>query len=344
MCGYSHHLHYNKRLRPKTTSAALLVGSALDEAINSLLTNEGDPMEVFMSKWSTTYINGVQQPIKGNPRVVYAESDFDADVLKEEDIQELQAFIDTNLPDYKNSNPLDTYSAIKSIKKNPFKKWSDKEQEFYNTACWLSWTRKVPYILEAYKTEVLPKIKKVVAVQKKIEMSNGEDTVEGFIDLIAEWENGVTYILDNKSSTREYEEGAPSTKPQLHLYAIAENNPNVGYIVYMKNLAKDRSKICSKCGHVGEGRHKTCDNVIEGSRCNGTWEEKVTPRGKIQILLGKTNPVVENMVLENINDVNKMLKNQMYVKNLNSCDNWYGGKCPYYNYCYNNKTDDLEEV
>ena len=102
-------------------------------------------------------------------------------------------------------------------------------------------------------------------------------------------------------------------------------------------------KVCRKCNNTAEGRHKTCNELIEGKRCHGEFNETIDPKGKIQILLGQTNPILENMVLENINDVNKMVKNNLYVKNLNACDNWYGGKCPYYNYCHKGSEDGLEQ-
>jgi rubrerythrin len=345
MCGHSHYLHYKKRLRPTTSSAALLVGSALDEAINAILEGSGDPMAAFLSKWEKAFINGKEEYLPTSTRIVYAEADFDSEILTEKDKLQLSEYLKSNLPSYDSTFVLDAFQAIKQIKKNPYKKWTEEENKYYNLACWLSWTRKAEYIMDAYKSEVMPKIKKVVAVQKKIEMTNGDgDAVEGFIDLIAEWEDGKTYILDNKSSAREYAEDSPSTKPQLHLYAIAENNPNVGFIVYLKNLEKNRIKVCKKCGHTGEGRHKSCDNTVDDSRCGGEWDERISPKAKIQILLGSTNPVLEELVLENINDVNKMLKNDIYAKNLNACDNWYGGQCPYYKACHNKDNTGLEEV
>lgn len=341
MCGYSHHLHYKEKLRPTTTSAALLVGSALDEAINALLTQSGDAVEVFDARWAKGYIGKNLVELPTNTDIVYAESDFDSDIFEQDDYDTLKAYIKENFK--ATHDPMELFDIIKAIKKNPYKTWSKEQNEYYNLACWLSWHRKARYIIKAYQEEVLPKIKKVIHVQKEINMDNGAgDTVIGYIDLIAEWEDGKTYILDNKSSGRAYAEDAPSTKPQLHLYSIAENNPNVGFIVYLKNLEKNKKRVCRKCGKEAEGRHKTCNEEVKGSRCHGEFDETVDPKAKIQILLGQANHRLEEMVLENINDVNKMIKNDMYVKNLNSCDNWYGGKCPYYNKCHNNDETGLE--
>lgn len=343
MCAHSYKLHYIDKIRPKVTSAALLVGSALDEAINALLLKSDDPLEVFEKSWSTGFINKNRVDIKTCIDVVYAEADFDSDILLEEDFEELSEFSNLYLPDMK-GDVLEIFNEIKAIKKNSYKQWSTNQNVYFNLANWLSWKRKAKYILDAYREEVLPRIKNVVAVQKKIELSNGDDTIEGYIDLIAEMDDGKTYILDNKSSAREYEEDSPSTKPQLHLYAIAENNPNVGFIVYIKKLEKNEVRTCASCGNIAEGRHKTCDALHGNKRCGGEWERTVTPKAKIQVLLGETNKALEDIVLENFNDINMMIKNGVYPKNLNSCNNWYGSKCPYYNKCYANNEDGLETV
>ncbi len=296
-----------------------------------------------MGKWSEGYVNKRKVDLKTSTDVVYAEADFDADVLLPQDLQELQEFADLYLSDMQGS-PLEIFNEIKGIKKNKYQSWTTNQNVYYNVANWLSWGRKATYIIDAYKQEVMPRIKKVVAVQKKIEMSNGEDTSEGYIDLIAEMDDGKTYILDNKSSAREYEEDSYKTKPQLHLYAVAENNNNVGFIVYIKKLEKNEVRVCSKCGNVAEGRHKSCDAEIKGKRCGGEWTRTVNPKAKIQIILGQTDPNLEELVLDNFNEVNKAIKSEVFPKNLNSCDNWYGGPCPYKALCWEKNSKGLETV
>jgi hypothetical protein len=52
-CPRMYQLHYEDRLRPTTTTSALVFGVAIDVALNALLTGKGDPLGVFQEnfKW-----------------------------------------------------------------------------------------------------------------------------------------------------------------------------------------------------------------------------------------------------------------------------------------------------
>jgi hypothetical protein len=51
-CPKMYEYHYNQKLRPTGTSSSLLFGSAMDEALNALLLNTGDPHETFKENFT----------------------------------------------------------------------------------------------------------------------------------------------------------------------------------------------------------------------------------------------------------------------------------------------------
>jgi hypothetical protein len=92
-------------------------------------------------------------------------------------------------------------------------------------------------MLEAYDNEILPRIKKVIAVQKTFELPFPEykGIVRGVIDLIAEIEldtgEVVAAILDNKSTSQPYPKNSFKTKEQVALYQAAL--PEYSYVGYL---------------------------------------------------------------------------------------------------------------
>lgn len=351
-CGYSHYLHYSKKLKPKTTSAALLFGSALDEAINELLKGKRDGIDiqfndvfkVFEDKWLKGWVNRNLVDLPTSTKLVYAESDLDQELLTEANwfkLAECQKDLDYD----ESIEPRDRLAIVISAKKMVgYRAMASRDLMFYNYASWLCLYNKAALIIRAYHKEVLPRITKVIEIQKKIELADDNgDTVVGYVDLIAELDDGNTYILDNKSAGRAYDEDAVQNSAQLSLYGLMEGIENAGFIVYLKAISKNKTKICSICEHDGSGsRHKTCNDESGGKRCGGEWVEKINPEAKIQILTGKLNHNLEDMVLENVNQINTMIKNEIYFKNLDSCNDWYGGKCPYYSHCHNKDDSELE--
>jgi len=279
--------------------------------------------------------------------VVYANSDFDSDLLYEADYQSIKEIlgeqydigVDSILENYKKLSERKSVSGIGSF--------SQSDLSFYNYMNWLSMRRKGYLMLTAYKKKVLPKITKVHEVQKKVSLTNEHgDEIVGFVDLIADIKDVGTVILDNKTSAREYADDSVITSAQLSLYMHAlysqYQTRNAGYIVMRKGVIKNRTKICSKCGYDGSGaRHKTCSNVIEGVRCNGEWTETFDFDINIQFIINEIPEQTETIVLENSDTINESIKAGLFPRNLNSCDNYYGGKCVYFDLCYKNKPNGL---
>lgn len=337
-CPKAWEYHYLKNLRSTTQSAALLFGTAIDKAVEHLVLNKNldESKKIFYNLWEKQEINGILTELQSNPNIVYANSDLDKDLLP-------------------NTLDLEYRSTLDEIKNKKdsvgFDNLHEQDKVFYNQANWAVARKRGELMLEAVYEEIVPKIKNVLSTQEKINLSNAtDDSVIGFVDLVAEFDD-VRYqtpiIFDFKTSSREYEEDSVVTSQQLTLYvhALSEkyNTRKAGYIVLSKSIQKNKKKVCSKCNVDGTGsRHKTCPEEIDKVRCNGQWIETLNPKAKIQIIIDEIPEQLENIVLENMDDINKLIKNKVFIRNLNNCKKPWG-LCDFYNLCHKNKTDGLME-
>lgn len=339
-CAMSYKFHYVDKLRGTTQSAALLFGTAIDKAVECMVLNkdvkDGDNLkrgiETFNVYWERQEINGVVTELITCPDIVYANNDYDEDLLPGR--QEL-------------TGPMLEIERVKSRKDEVgFDNLTIDEKKKYNLANWWMAKKRGTLMLEAIYNEIIPKIVKVHSTQEKIELSNGKDSVVGYTDLVADWETlGNTIIFDFKTSTRPYEEDSVRTSPQLALYmhALQEKykTRKTGFIVLSKIIQKNRKKICSVCGNDGTGaRHKTCNNETTGKRCNGEWNETISPKANITVIIDTIPEQLENIVLENFDNVSKVLDTGVYIRNLGACrKNW--GLCDFYGLCHSNSMKGL---
>ena len=288
-CPKKYEYHYKHKLRHKYSSSALLFGSALDAALSTMLVHHGQNnvdwlgqtyLSEFTNNWIRGKVNDKFVDLMDNELLVYAASDFDYKILQPKDwitaLARLQSFYPNagtfSSPDAEGL--LELYKSIGKRKEaNGFDNLHSDERKFYNYMNWTSMFRKGELMLKAYLTEVIPRIKKVLAVQKQIDIQGEDgDSIIGFIDFIAEWEDGRIVIFDNKTSARAYEDDAVLKSPQLTLYTYAVESEyktrTAGFIVLRKAINKDVGKVCSSCKYDGTGgRAKTCDNTIKGKRC-----------------------------------------------------------------------------
>lgn len=348
-CPKAYDLHYNKRLRSKTTSSALLFGSAIDKALETLVQTKDlqKAKEVFKAQWEEQEINGVPEKLKTSTLLVYANSDFDADLLPEATNSAQEKYL-TEIEDIYTKKQDSGYDSL-----------SAEEKELFNSANWLIMERKGLLMIETVNEEVLPRLTKIHATQERIDMENENgDSMVGFIDLVADWDDiGSPVVFDFKTSSQPYAKDSVKTSQQLSLYvsAVGEkyNTRRAGYIVLSKKLQKNRTKICIKCCHDGTGgRHKTCDNeipitkdneVVDFERCNGAWKETLNPKANVDIIVDTIPTKMENLVIENAGEINTAIAHKVFPRNLNSCVKPYG-KCTFYNLCHNNSKEDLVEA
>jgi len=362
-CARKYDFHYNKRLRGRNIHGALLYGSSIDLALNHLVETKdlNESIKIFDKSFNNQFINGVSTYLPLATNVVYSVKDFDVDLLKEEDYQHYEKVqLEFGKMGSQYSDPdVELKKLVELKKQGGFGKFTKQQKQIYNLINWLSLRRKGHVMLQSYATKVLPRIKRVIAVQKKSELVNDQgDSVVYIIDLIVEWEDGKIYLMDNKTSSIDYEEDSAMKSQQLVLYYHAEKEESkldgVGFIVLNKNILKNRVKICSICGYDGSGaRHKTCSemvtfkemnsNKVEVIRCNGGWKETVSPECFIKVIINKVPPATEDLVLETFDSVNTAIKTGNFPPNLNACGNT-NFQCTYYNKCHFGSDEDLIDM
>lgn len=325
-CSEKYRLHYLEKLRPKTSNSNLQWGGAIDEGINELLRTKLEtspeilptPFKSFMETWNTFEINGVKHDAKFCTLMEYSTKDLDPLLFNEFDYEEIAKY-------YPTVKPEQFVGEIVELRAR-FPWWTYDEMEesskkAYNFLCWLSLARKADMIFQAYKDEVLPRIKRVIAIQEKVELVNDDgDTVIGYIDFIAEMDDGKVYILDNKTTSNfthyspDKETGLSKVKtnPQLSVYSFVKDLTHAGYVVILKEIKAD-------------GRKK-------GS----------LPKVKIKIILDEIDPDLQNKTLNLFHLTNQQIKSKVFIKkdDPKQCMS-YGRKCPYFNLCWEGSEEGL---
>lgn len=352
-CPKKYSLHYNYKLRSKYFSSALAFGSAVDNGLNELLlTKDLDKaIEKYYLTSTLQKINNIETYLPTHPDLVYAEADFDIELLEPQDFDNYKALKEQYGLSNESSLEVDVKHVIERKKQIGFKNLELMEKQLYNYANWLSLYRKGLLMIKAYYKKILPRIKRVIVVQKKNEISNSVgDKIVTYLDLIIDWEDNKRYLMDNKTSTRMYEADSAKKSQQLLLYYSIERDEyaldGVGFFVMYKQIRKNRIKICSVCGKNGTGgRYKKCDADIDGKRCNAEWNETIKPECEIDIILNEVPETAVNLVIETMDQANLGIKNKQFGPNLNACGSTTSDyRCAFYGYCWNNDSSDLIDI
>lgn len=358
-CGLKYKYHYLHRLRQSVISGALLFGSAYDKALGALRDTGSldQAKEQFLKSWSFQDINGKYTQLSRSTSVVYAQKDYDSDLIFEANEKDF-----TNL--FKQEKSLKQLTAFyRELKKEKgFAGLTEEQKIIYNYGHWICLLNKGLIMLEGYHKHIFPRIKKTHAQQKQISIKNSEgDEITGYIDFIATLDDGKCYILDDKTSSMEYDSDSAMQSPQLILYFHAEKENykahGVGFIVSYKQLLKNKKKVCTICNFDGSGgRHKTCPNeVVEpavkqtdgevlvpkmGRRCNGEWKETIAPEARFDVILNEVPESAEALVMETFDLSAEGIKKEVFTPNLNACGNgdW---TCPYKKLCWKGKDEEL---
>jgi hypothetical protein len=364
-CAYKYKLRYIEKLYPKNPSAALLFGTAIDKALTDMLNDHAaNNIDWLGQTYKTTFINNWRRgevnkkivDLYDNPDVVYAASDMDWKLMSNKDFDALLTAATSlypgvgPLPKGDHADLVDLFKAIgKQKEADGWNNLNDDQRKYYNYANWLCLSIKGELMIKAYLEKIIPRIKRVISAQRAIDIqSDSGDSITGFIDLIAIWEDGRTIVFDNKTSAREYEADAVLKSPQLAIYSHALENElksrTAGFIVLRKLINKNASKKCSVCNMDGEGnRARTCNNEIGGKRCSGEWEEVLRPAADIQVLISDIPEQTEAITIQNFEEVNHAIKAQVFPRNMSACKN--GSLiCPYYSVCWHNNNKDVVKI
>lgn len=214
---------------------------------------------------------------------------------------------------------------------------------------WSSLLYKGRLFLYAYYNEVLPKIIEVISVQEPISLKNDDgDEITGILDLIVKWEDGKTYLLDNKSSSVVYEEFSAKMGQQLPLYYYIVKEKykldGVGYIVLSKKINKNRVRTCKVCGIINKSTHKTCpvsydtpvmngeDIKVISKKCGGEFDVVINPSVDIQYVFNQVAESDEKRVLATFDEVNYNISNGYFATEHPEKKNKYFQYCPYKSY------------
>ncbi len=245
-CPKRYKLHYVDNLREKVSGSARVFGNAMDASLNALNTG-GAWADIYENEMAAQKINGVLEDLSTSPNLKYSNADFDPDILSTEEkktisgVFEEMGFID--LP----SNLESLHEQLKAIKRTrPF---NDDERQIFQYMSWFSLKKKGKLMLEAYIEQVVPRIKRVIAVQKYFEVYNSAgDSLLGYIDMICEYvcPDGQTRLIrfDHKASSEKYTEKTIDEKKQLATYTFGTEaewpEKDVGYIVMPKKFRKKK--------------------------------------------------------------------------------------------------------
>ena len=308
-CPKMYDFHYNKRFRSKYIGSPLFFGTALDDAVGRLLLEkkktltdkekeeyEKTALEIFQKKMKVSRYNGEWVDLKKSPLAEYSKTDLDISLLSDQqmkkylqEVDDVQSFIDW---------------ATKARKHSGL---SEEDTLLYNSIGHDCLIEKGKMILKTYEAEIIPQIKEVLEIQKKIWLPNDEgDGITGFIDFtcIFNDEPDKKYIVDNKSSSKPYKIEQLHTSDQLHTYAEHEGYDDICYIVYEKNIRKRE------------------------------------PRVRITILRGKTIEEQFEKTFEQYQKATDGIKNEEFNPNYDSGCFFYGSKCVYHSICHYNKMND----
>lgn len=336
-CAQSYKYHYIDGYRAKVQSSALLFGSAIDRAAEhyAISRNFEETIDVFKKTWQIQEINKKSEDLRFLLNFTYSDRDMDLELLKFEDWLELEKV---------DSHPKENIQKVVDKKKKVGYKYLKKEEKvFFNFTNWLCLKHKGLYMLIEFKDIFDKNVEEVLGTQVKIDLENdNDDSVTGFADLVVRW-RGIKkpVVIDLKTSSIDYQDDSIKTSAQLSLYVFSlsekyENTRNAGYIVLNKNIQKNKTKICKKCGYDGSGKqHKTCDNLVDEKRCHGEWLEVINPKARSQVIIDEISEIMAERTIENFDMVNKSIKAEIFPRNFNSCYRFNNTvRCQFYEICH----------
>jgi hypothetical protein len=312
-CGQRYKYHYIDKIRNKDIPSSLFFGNAIDEALNVLLKVklkdnpvDEDFVKVYNEKMSNIVQHKEEVFLYENLNCVYSKADYSPDLLDKKDIKKLlgEEFKDINLDEFMSS----AYSQIREAKTQFC--LPEDELKLYNRVCWRSLYKKGLLLLDAYLTNIIPKIDYVLSVQKDIELPNENgDVIAGKIDAILKFKgDDKIYVVDNKTASKAYTPNDIITSKQLATYAEHEGIFDVCYIVLDKNL-----------------------RIKE-------------PRVRFQILKHKLDESLIDHVFNDYERILQSIKEGKFDKNENKCYNIFGKPCEYLKLCKYGKFDDKKLV
>jgi hypothetical protein len=319
-------LNYVDKIKPRWTPSYFVFGSAIDKAIGLILIGKGTDEALMAAKIEIMRL--------GSEEVILEAKDFDLDIIQGDYRQKLY---DRLKPLGWGGSDLQTVVEELSKKQQEVARLSDNDLKLLTLCIQFSMSAKAALFIDAFVTRIMPQIKEIHGIQTKVK--------RGYLDFEATFEEYGRVIVDIKTASRPYADDAVKYSVQLAGYQAEK----AMYIVFDKNIVKVRHKVCEQCGHDGTGgRHKTCNNEVDGARCNGAWVESIELAVVPQVLVDdiplNTRKLVEDAYAATEKDIDAKLESGAeFPCNLNACKNQYGKPCDYIKFCWQGKMDGLKE-
>jgi hypothetical protein len=324
-CPRMYDLHYNEKIRPVGTTSALTFGSAIDKACENYMLerNPEHAKNIFKHDW-----NLVQE--QDYTKIEYHPNDFDHELLVQSDNEYIVQ--DT------------VYTSASDLVK------AGKEKERITYAHWISLYRKGLLLVDAFMNWVDENVEEILGTQIPIELEDEEgNKVPGLADFVIKvYGYDKPVLVDLKTAARFYDRNSVKESEQLGLYFFYlkqtkfPDMERAAYLVLNKQIKKNRKKTCLECGHVTMGREQTCAQGGKGkSRCNGDFSVDISPEVVIQYI---HDEIPEGFIQDTINKFNvsvNKISAGAFEPCWESCDNYYGRKCPYYEFCRSGSMEGL---
>lgn len=349
-------------MREKAKGSALPVGIAFDNASDVLFLQRdlGLALEKFDNIWMGN---------ENNLEVKFSKTDLDTRLYLASDISQLEAAAgnlnDSNAKkDFdKDGDVVKLVKEIKKFKENSYvRDLTELEERFLHYAHVLCMRRKGHLMLKSFHDNILPHITEVISTQMQVDISNSHgDTIIGYIDLVCKMAgyqlpNGRVLtdqdivVADVKTAGAVYWSKLDNLKDsdQLQTYVCSPQIQElqatnlICYMAVSKVISKDEQQHCATCGHEKSSRHSTCNNEVDGVRCNGDWKGTVDYYSDSKIVIGECDLREASMVYEDYDQTVRAIKADIYIRNRESC-NAYGAVCPYKHLCdrcYNSPEDE----
>lgn len=351
-CGRKYYYRYKKKMRPRDKGSALFFGSAFDQA-SDILINQRD-LPSAKVKFTELWMAHEQ-----NLSCKFSKTDLDVRLYEPSDLAKITAAADNlNVSEAKkrydkSGEILDLIKDIKKMKDQSFMRDLTLEEErFLHYATVLSMLRKGLLMLESFHKNILPHITGVIGTQVKTEIENGlGDEINGYIDLLCnlggyKLPNGRILAADDlvvadvKTASVTYWEKLDKIEEsdQLDGYLSAPQVQSIQatnlvcYMAVSKQVSKDEKSFCKSCGNEKTSSHKKCNAEIDGKRCNGEWDEKVTYFCESKIVIAERNLQEAAKVYEDFDMVVRGIKAEVFPRCRENCD-MYGQICEYKRIC-----------
>lgn len=263
-CPRKYQLHYKEKIREITQSSALYYGKAIDEGLNVLLLKKDDPD--ILNKAKNAFYDEWNKILDNDMSCIrFSKSDLDESLLSDEEL-------------------------IESEGDNHYRAWQ-------------SLKIKGDLFIEAYYEQIIPRIKRVIDIQKPVRITNDDgDILNGFIDLVCEWEDGRIIIFDNKTTSVTYKEDSVRTSEQLATY-------------YEASL--DMYDRVDACGFI----------VISKA-----IRKRKLPKVKINVIIDNIPIELTEKTFKDYDIVLDGIKAEKFEENRMGCTTKFG-RCQYYDYC-----------